>query len=646
MLSRTYRVGEAIEASRKTERMEFVLALVVLLSVAWVVYATRDVTKVMLFFLGAVSFAAVILTAWQRMLGMIPPAAAQTVIVLSMLGLASVFRRQHEGAPKFIFGAMLPVASLVVAGVLIVSRLLALNANSLLFTGAGRLAYAEDNAKWLNFSANLAQSNLLNFKDGTTGGLAVLLVICGAFVWLISQLALGGVNVAGISIATVIGLHSFLMVISPLALAPIVTRFFPRDAGRAASRDKKKIFGVYAGLAASSLLIVVAFGAVSTFGHLSLEVVMLQLIFWLSATVMLWNSQRDLLLVTLIGASTGLVWLPLPPLAVAIAIGAIIVAIARLWRVRERRNVFIMVGTVIICAAITWLTTPEVQYLSATTQTSTSTDLVFAEGATMAPRRYEVLLLAIALVGAVLYLWVDRAKLAVRNAWQLYPFVLLFGFSGAVLLYDFVIARDGWPHYGARKLSYLVFVVCTAVLLPIAVQGYQRIMRNRNFLAIIAVVASLVLIFQSRTMNQISYYTFKSEAWTGFEKRYVEGELLRNYWPEQVNPGNHVETSVDTYPIACVQVEDGIIQPGINDAYFCTRFLLSLHGAESYTNALFYPLLVTPTSDTVDAMRALPAEILSLSVLVLDANGAGVSRISVVDYIDMYASQSDSVYAG
>lgn len=625
--------------------MEFILALVSILSAAWIVYATRDATRVMLFLLGAVSLAAVILTAWQRVLGMVPPVAAQTVIVLSMIGVASVFRRNHDKAPRFVFGAMLPLASVVVAVVFIVSRLLAANTNWLLFSGAGRLAYAEDNAKWLNFSANLAQSNVLNFKDGTTGGLAVLLVICGAFVWVISQLFLGGINVAGISIATVIGLHSFLIVISPLALTPIVTRFFPRDSGRATSLGRKKIFSVYAGLAASSLLVVVALGAVSTFGHLSLEVVMIQLLFWLAATVMLWNSKRDLLLVTLIGASTGLIWLPLPPLSAAIGIAAVIVAIVRFLRVRDKRDMYTVVGTAVLTVVLIWLTTPEMQYLSATTQPSSSTALVFAEGGTMAPRRYEGLLLVIAVLGAALYLWADRAKLAVRNVWQLYPFFLLFGFSGAVLLYDFVIARDGWPHYGARKLAYLVFVVCTAVLLPIALQGYQRIVRNRNFLAIAALVVSMVLVFQSRTMNQISYYTFKPGAWTNFDKRYVDGEMLQKYWPELINPENRVETSVDLYPIACVQVKDGIIQPGINDAYFCTRFLLSLHGAESYTNALFYPLLVAPNPDTILAMRTLPPEIMSMSVLVLDENGAGFSKISVEDYIALYEAQSEEMYS-
>lgn len=627
--------------------MELLLIAALVGSLAWVGLGQRDVSKVMVFLFGAISLAGVTLTLWQRVFGLVPPIAAQVIIVVFFIGLAACFKRLAKQAiPKIEFASLLPIASLIVAGILVGAKIVSLSENPLLFSGAGRLAYAEDNAKWLNFSAILAQNEPLNFSDGTGGGLAVLIIVCSAAMTIISQIFLGGNNVAGTAIAAVLATHSLLIIIAPLALAPVVTRYFARVPDAAESGKKQKTLGILLGTGVAALLMVSAVGAASTFGHLSAEMVMVQLLFWLTATVFLWDSREDLLLVTLIGASTALVWLPLPPVAAAIIVAAFVVALVRLRQSRTKSDMFVALGILVLGGLTVWLTVPEVQYLAASTQPSTSTHLVFAEGATMAPKRFELVLLGIAVAGSILYAWTMRSRINPKHIWRVYPFVLLFGFALAVLAYDFVIARDGWPHYGARKLSYIIVIICTAALLPIAFQGYYKIARGRKYLLTLALVASVVGLMLSQTMTQVSYYTFKRNAWVNFDQRFEEGVAQKSYWAEVVNPPNRAQGSLASYPVACVQIKDGVIQPGINDAYFCTRFLMSLHGAESFTNALFYPILVAPSPANIEAIRALPAEIRNLDVLVLNEKGVVVGTLSVAEYIRIYAKQAKRLYQG
>lgn len=626
--------------------MQFALLLSLIIGTVWVTFVSRDTTRVVLYLLGAISLAAVALTAWQRVFGLIPVVLAQVIISVALIGLAIFFRRsKHLASPVAQYAVILPFASLVIAGVLVVARLVTIPENPLLFAGAGRLAYAEDNAKWLNFASNLAQDNLLNFKDGTTGSLAVLLVISGAVAWLASLVFLGGANEPGIAIGAVLGLHAAVIVMAPLMLSPIVTKYFSKSGTRESAHTPVQSLPVVAGIVLALLFVVAAMGAIGTFGHLSLAVVMLQLLFWLAFMIYQWSENQDLPLITLIGASVALTWLPLPPLGIAISLVAVLLAAMRWRKSRTRGNGVSTALLGLLTLILFWLTTPEVTYLSATTLPSTSTDLVFAEGGTMAPNNFELLVFFVTLVGSIAYVWVQRSKLSKGDIWRVYPLVLLFGFSAAVYAYDYLVASDGWPHYGARKLGYLAVVVSTAVLLPIAFQGFQSVTRKTNIAFYSAAGVTIMAFLLSQTFTQASYTTFKRDAWLSLDTRVIDAKKIPDYWVQEVSPQNREQDSMQGYPIACVQVERGVIEPGINDAYFCTRFLLSLHGVESYTNAMFYPVLVAPSDGNIGAMQALPPEILGLDVLVLNSDGNVTGVITVSEYIELYANQDGDLYS-
>lgn len=626
--------------------MDFVLIVVVLLGLAWVWYAARDLTRVMLYLLGSISVASVLLTAWHRLFGNIPVTLAQALIALTFVLVAIFYRpTKNRSSIKVELSLLLPIASLIIAGVLVIARVVTLRENPLFFTGAGRLAYAEDNAKWFNFAANLAQDNALNFKDGTTGSLAVLLVLSGAIVSIASFLLFGGENIAGISISTVLVTHSLALILVPLTLSPIVTKYFSTATRGGSVHEKNNFVGVVAGLIVAVVVAATSMAAITTHGHLSLETVFLQLLFWLVFTLYLWDSQNDLFLITLIGASASLVWLPLPPLSMAIMVGAIALAAYRLFKTRTREILIQMVSLIVVFIVLLWLTTPEVTYLSASTRPSTSTHLVFAEGATQSPTNFEWVMLFLVFAGIALFAWSQRAALSFSKLSRLYPLVLVIGFSAAVFAYDYVVAPAGWPHYGSRKLGYLVVMMTIIALLPLAFYGFQLAARGRSQLLYLAGGAFVVALLLSQTFTQASHYSFKRDAWTNFDVRKIDGKPLSTYWAKYITPPNSAQSSLESYPIACVQAKNGVITPGINDAYFCTRLVMSLHGAESFTNALFYPILIAPSQANIDAMRALPPEILALSVLVLDANGSVVDTISVGEYIEIYENQKEEVYA-
>lgn len=626
--------------------MQIILIGTIAVCTGWVIFVTRDATRVMLYFLGAVSLASIASLTWQHFFGLIPVFVSQIIITVGFLGTVAFFRTNRERtAPRADFGIILPLSSAVIGGVLLIARLVTVRENPIFFAGAGRIAYAEDNAKWLNFAANLAQDNPLHFQAGTAGGLAVLLVIAGSVAWLLSVVFLGGVNEAGISIGAVLGLHAAVLVIAPLSLSPIVTKYSSlRRDGSKTTGDNASL-PLVAGLIISVFFLVAAMGAIATFGHLSLAVVMVQLVFWLTFMLYLWENKRDLFLVTIIGASAGLVWLPLPPLALAMLLAAAALAMLRWRKSGDKSDSWTAVAIVVVGIVIMWLAVPEIRYLSARTLPSTSTEIVVAEGGTMKANNFELVILLVALTGVTFYLWSIRSQLKPSMIWRGYPLVLIAGFSVAVFGYDYLVAPDGWPHYGARKLGYLTVVLCSTALLPLALQGFHRAAARKNSLVYLFGAVVVVALMLSQTLTQAGTNTFKRSAWTNYDVRRIDNKPQEEFWVKRVNPPNQIQDSVASYPIACVQVENGKIKPGINDAYFCTRFLLSLHASESAGSALFTPLLAAPNEDGIAFMESLPNELSDLLVLVIDSEGNVTGEISVKDYIDLYSKQSPRAYA-
>lgn len=626
--------------------MEIVLIIVIVAATTWVAWQKRDATQVMLYVLGSISISGIALSALHRVIGSVPLTLAQAVITLVFAGLFLFFRAASVSHPRLAFAAILPLATATLAVLFLVARLVSLNEVPELFAGVGRLAYAEDNAKWVNFSSLVAQGEALNFKDGTGAVLSVALIVAAAVSWLLSMVVLGGASVAGIAVGATLGLQLALIALMPLALSPVLTKFFSQRTGTDQGfRGSRSRTGALIGLGIATLVAVIASAAMGTFGHLTLQTVLLLLLFWLASSIYLRLSGLSFVILTTIAASAALTWLPLPPFAVAVVIAALVVAALRLRSSGSRQDLRALFTLVLLLVAIVWLTTPEVRYLSATTQPSTSTDLVFAEGGTMSVRNFEWVLLVFALLGSALVLWQRGERPVSALILHAYPVVLMLGFAAAVLAYDFVIARDGWPHYGSRKLTYLMVMLVISGLLPLAFVGVSRVRRWGSAPLFVSTSIVAVAVLLSQSLNQVSVYSFKRTAWTVFETRQSLDHDEDDFWVRQVTPPNSAETGLSALPIACAMVRDGEIVPGINDAYFCTRFLLSLHGTESYSNTMFYPLLVAPTQANIDAIKSLPSTVLDREVLVIDEQGFAVTRISVAELVDLYAKQPPRSYA-
>ena len=149
-------------------------------------------------------------------------------ILVLLLVLAFVRRGPARGdMRRQLYVIVLPM---VVLGLfLILMRIFAPSAPGLL-TGVGYLikhTIAEDNAKWLNLTSQLAAGKDLVFNGYAGGPLILVMVTMAALISVLSMLLLGGVNEVAVAVNTVIGTQFFLIALVPIAFAPFAERVVP-----------------------------------------------------------------------------------------------------------------------------------------------------------------------------------------------------------------------------------------------------------------------------------------------------------------------------------------------------------------------------------------------------------------------------------
>lgn len=638
--------------------MDLALVLTVLGGGLLVGFRKRSLTQFALFLFGSLALAGTALMSWERIFGLLPVAAAQAIVLFSFSFLAILLSLLKRQSPRLRIGETLALVgiSLGLALILLISRMIASPVLESAFGGAGRLAAAEDNAKWLNFSSNLAQGNLIQLNDGTDGGLAALIICCSAIVSVIETYFGVLVGVQGVTISSVILSHNALVVLAPFAASPILASHLRVIFRKIAPHGPQLRRGVLI-LAAvlSAFIITASVAALVNFGHLSFQFVIVMLAFW--ALYMLNTSPKhiQLALVTFIGGSVALVWLPLPYFSLALSASALVVWL--ILRREFRRSTWLTEGALLGAniVVVFWLAMPKINYLQATTRPSvapsisdanssdaaaptSSIDLVLAEGGTMSLRILDYILLLILLVALVV--GIIRLR---QHRWQLilavYPVLLLVGFAASILAYDLLVAPSGWPHYGARKLSYGFAVVTIATLIPIFVLQLRFTPRSRaGIFSLIAFVAVTLLAVVSGSPGR-SIRTMSPDAWRGVAHQRDE-QNIGNSWPSFVD-GLPASRTFDDYPVMCVELVQGQIVPSVSEQYFCTRFLISMHGLESNGSAILVPVLSSPVSDaTILELDELSEFIARAPVLIIDEHGQVVDQISWAAFLQMLRAQT------
>lgn len=619
--------------------MYLALVAIVLATLIFVTWRTRDFFLGTLFLFGSISLAALILTISAKIFGLLPLAVAQMAIISSLTLMCIVFlvfKRTDKELGNF--QLFLPALSAMLFVAILIAKTIGSIENEAIFSGVGRLAFAEDNAKWLNLSANIAQGNLLNLQDGTNGGLAVLIVISSAFATTYSYISVGGLNIPGITIETVLFAQSALLVSAPLALTPIAKSMYKlRGAGLDASDNQNHKKALIVGLVISSALLIAAVVGTTAYGHLSFTIILIQLLFWSSSVVYGWNFRIFWPLLTIIGSSVSLIWLPLPLVGAAIALFGLCISSMGYWGKRDFVQLISVIATLLNLIVVIWLALPEVGYIAAGSQASTSIHLVVAEGGAMAPKKPEMFIFLIAVVGCILFIRKIGHFWNFNHFVRLFPIAMFAIFTVAVLAYDFVLAPEGWPHYGSRKLSYGVLIIEIALLMPVAMLGYFKF-SNKKYVFGWAATATVFMAFvfsNSFQMLQTGLYTVS--AWTAHQTVDVEGNVVSNYWVEKITPLNAVQTDVSRYPIACVEVNEGEIIRGGIEAYSCTRFLISMHALEDSSSALMWLNSSNATKTIIKQLSNLPTEARTKPIFVLDKKNNSVKKIDFLQMLEIYS---------
>ena len=158
----------------------------------------------------------------------------QVGLLAGMVVLAAVawWMKRHGSAGRNLrqqlLVVLIPVAAIV--AVMLVMRMNAPGSPGPM-TGVGWLAahpFAEDNAKWLNLSAQLASGQELTFNGYAGGPLVMILVLVSTAAAALSEVLLGGFNEVAVSVNAVIGTELLLIALAPLALAPLAEFGIPR----------------------------------------------------------------------------------------------------------------------------------------------------------------------------------------------------------------------------------------------------------------------------------------------------------------------------------------------------------------------------------------------------------------------------------
>ena len=510
------------------------------------------------------------------------------LLVLLIIVLMVTWLSRHEvvspGSRRRQF-LVLGVPALTIGVGLIVLRLMAPDSAGSL-TAVGYLInhpLAEDNAKWLNLTSQLAQGSEITFNGYAGGPLLLVMSVVASLISVLSVVMLGGVNEVAVATNTLIGTQFLL-----IAIIPFVFAVFAQ--GKFQGLAEMKRFVPVAATWTAMLVLVLASAVVTSYGHLSLQFILLVLVLW--AGVFLLETPFLLRLsATLLIATSASVWLPLNVLGFVIIVVTVVVVI------RRRRVIGGLL--VIVTAALSWdaifssalyvfgigATSGAVVDAGAgmegvaatpTGEIGASTHLFKAPGGTEIATS---VLGILAVVAVLLVAWAYLRKQDTQSWKMVIPFlpIVIFGAYTLVITIGDAIITGGAPHYGGQKIMFAFVIMALVVTLPLALMLTESSM----FLGL-AIGAVLVLLtvdsILPRALSALSpvlWPTVNANApqyWAGAE---VNGKA---------------DQPISNSPIACLTLPPASTVPTSlpfgQDSYACTRLLIGLNALEGKAGTL------------------------------------------------------------
>jgi hypothetical protein len=570
-------------------------------------------------------------------LTMIQVVLGGSLILLVLIGIAERLRKR-AALPRMrpqVVAIWLPTAA--IALILAFMRLLAGDQPSVL-SGVSFLINhpaAEDNAKWLNLTSQLAVGDTLNFSGGYAGGaLIVVLAVVATAARTVSFFAYGGINEVGVSVQAVIGSSYLLIALAPLALAPIAERKLPPPP-TALRRSRVPAPAIWAG----AIVLAAGSAALTFFGHLSLQLVLLMMTVWVVAFLVKGPHPHGRLLASAVAVSAGVVWFPLNLLSLLILaalIVGVVVATVRSLSLRRRPDLPALL-IVALAAVSAWdglvsstlyalgvgATSGPMSALgtmrSAAVPTETAS-LFASPGGTQVASSALVLLAAAAALGAGIFL--GQSAASPRS--MLIRFLPLAGVAGYAVLIgvgDGVLTASG-ENYPTQKMGYAASIVIAASCIPLAIAALSAGRRGMNAARWVA-VGAVIFVLSADSLLPRAVATIGPRMWA----QPAEGTP---YWSTfEVQPT--ADQSIAELPIACAFLPPGAEVPNgkINGpvTYTCTRILIGLNGRDARDGSVLDWIRTDWLSDGefwndwAPLLAGSPPDILAKKVVLLDAKG-------------------------
>ncbi len=457
-------------------------------------------------------------------------------------------------------------------------------------------AFAEDNAKWLDFAALMATGNPIEQAVPMGGPLQLFLVAISTLMAVVSQIVYGGVNQVMVAGNTVIYGQYALVALAPLAFAPLAEAKIPR---RGALRRGTRIPTPF--VWAGAVVLVSGVLMATAYGHLTWQLIAVIVTLWIATFLVNSPVPRARLLTSLAVAAGMTVWLPMNAIAFVLIVGWLVILIQRGIRGASWDAIGLAL-TVVVAIAI-WQ--PMRSSLAFVTDTSFEAlggagagvaasfvprgpiftifdSTLFAAGGGVEKTGPLLGALAIAAALASAVLWDLRSR-RVGSYARLMPIGLLGGFLVVLQLLDQWTTGSA-PHYGSDKFAFLVAVTVAGAAIPVALMLVSPGVRGMTAARWVGVGAVIVVMLLDTLLIR-SVAAARPEQWSPP----IPFDNPRSYWwPADVNLTANQPISEN--PVGCVylpagaKAPSGILDSALSDpqrVYSCTRLLAGLAGEDA-----------------------------------------------------------------
>ncbi len=529
-------------------------------------------------------------------------------------------------------------------------------------------AMAEDNAKWLDFTASLATGGPIEQLVPLGGPLQLILVFVATLMGVVSSVLYGGYNEVLVAANTVVYAQFMLVVIAPLALAPLVGAKLRKPVASGAGLVRIPWPLIWIG----GLVLVLANLMLTAYGHLTLQFTILICVLWVT-TYLAWSPvPRARLLTSMVIVLGMTVWLPMNAIAAVVAVSWLVYVLVRLAQKRDIRSGLVDLLIVVMVIVMVWqplyssvtftlgiptaspgglggvvagamgggvhaaaVVMSGVPVLGTVFAGLADSTLFEAGGGTEVTTPILALLAAVALVAAALV--TARQGVGRQGYYRFIPVLLLAGFALALNTLDQWTTGSA-PHYGSLKFTFMVTIVLTGAALPVGLLMLDPQAARMTLPRWVAVGGVLLLLTVDSLLVR-SVAAARPEQWSPP----IPFDNPRSYWwPAEVN--GTADQPIAGNPVGCVylpqgaEAPSGILESQLSDpqrVYSCTRLLAGLSGKDGEAQPLVdwlrrEWLTNTRSWDTVHGYLAgMPDVVLDRPVILLD-DGSNVIGLETV----------------